>query len=187
MQRTDKISIARFAYHFQAETAVKTLSLAGFDTRRLSVVGRGYHTEKNDVGFLKVGGQIRIWGNYGAFWGGLCELSTGGVFSTSPSTGPVVALGALAALILRPVDGVMSPGGASAFGAALYGLGIPKDSVLECERTLKADGFLVFVHGSGAEATRARSILAGVNPTRLEVYRGAIASTAKAPVTHVAA
>lgn len=52
--------------------------------RQLSVVGRGYHTEKDGVGFHKVGGQIQIWENYGAFWGGLWGLSTGGVFSTSP-------------------------------------------------------------------------------------------------------
>jgi len=186
MQPIDRISIARFAYHFQAETALKTLSQAGFDTARLSVVGRGYHNEKDRVGFHEAGGQVRIWGNYGAFWGGLCGLSTGGVFLTSPSTGPVVALGAIAALIQRPVD-VMTPSGADALGAALYGLGIPKDSVLECEETLKADGFLVFVHGSGAEATRAQAILADMKPTRLEVHEGLLAPAQRAPVVHFAA
>lgn len=184
MQPVDRIAIARFAYHFQAETALKTLSQAGFDTARLSVVGRGYRTEKNGVGFHKAGGQVRIWGNYGAFWGGLCGLSTGGVFLTSPSTGPVVALGALAALMRRTVDGIMSSG---ALSAALCVLGIPKDSVLECEETLKADGFLVFVHGSGAETTRAQSILAALKPTRLKVPEGVIAPTDRPAVVHVAA
>lgn len=184
MQRIDRIAIARFAYHFQAETALKTLSKAGFDTARLSVVGRGYRTEKNGVGFHKAGGLVRIWGNYGAFWGGLCGLSSGGVYLSSPSTGPVVALGALAALIRRQVDGIMSSG---ALSAALCALGIAKDSVLECEETLKADEFLVFVHGSGAETMRAQSILAALKPTRSKVPEVVIAPTDRPAVVHVAA
>ena len=106
---------------------------------------------------------------------------------TSPSTGPVVALGALAALIQRPVDDMISSGGAGALGAALCALGIAKDSVLECEETLKADGFLVFVHGSGAETMRAQSILAALKPTRLQVPEGVIAATDRPAVVHIAA
>ncbi len=105
---------------------------------------------------------------------------------TSPSIGPVVALGALAALIQWPVDGMMSSGGAGALGAALFALGIPKESVLECEETLKADGFLVFAHGTGAEVTRAHSILAGLTPTHLEVPESVIAP-AERPDLHFAA
>lgn len=187
MKRFDEISIASFAYHFQAATAVKTLSQAGFDTGRLSVVGRGYCSDRDGVGFHNVGGQIRMWENYGAFWDGLCELSAGGVFSTSPSTGPVVALGAIAALIQRQVAGAMSSSGASALVAALCGLGIPEDSVLDCEQTLRADGFLVFVHGRGAESTRAHAILAGLKPTRLEVHASPLARARRGHIVHVAA
>lgn len=186
MQRTD-MSIARFAYHYQAETAVKTLAQAGFDIRQLSVVGRGYHSEENVVGFYNAGGRIRIWGNYGAFWGGLYGLCTGGVFLTSPTIGPVVALGALATLILPAVEGAIAVGGPSALGAALHSLGIPKDSVLEYEQTLKADGFLVFVHGTTEDVARAKSILATVKPTHLEIHEGVIAPAATAPVVHAAA
>jgi hypothetical protein len=107
MERTD-ISIAKFAYHFQAETALQKLAQAGFDASQLSVVGRGYHSEKNVVGFHNAGGQIRIWGNYGASWGRLSGLSTGGVFLTSPLIGPVVALSVLAAVILSAIEGARS-------------------------------------------------------------------------------
>ncbi len=181
------ISIASFAYHFQAETALTTLAQAGFDISQLSVVGRGYHTAENVVGFYNAGGRVRICGNYGAFWGGLHGLSAGGVFLTSPLIGPVVALGAIATMILPAVKGAIVAGGASALGAALHSLGIPRTCVSECEQTLKADGFLVIVHGPARDAARAKSILASLKPTRLEVHKGMIAPAAPTPVVHAAA
>ena len=70
MERTD-ISVARFPDHTQAEVAVKALAQAGFDMKQLSIIGRGYHTEDNVVGFYNADGRIRFWGKYGAFWGSL--------------------------------------------------------------------------------------------------------------------
>ncbi|WP_210252733.1 hypothetical protein [Methylosinus sporium] len=98
-----------------------------------------------------------------------------------------MALGAIAALIQRQVAGAMSSGGASVLVAALCGLGIPEDSILDCEQTLRADGFLVFVHGRGAESTRAHAILAGLKPTRLEVHASLLARAGSGHVVHVAA
>ena len=72
MERTD-ISVAKFADHTQAETAVKALAQAGFDMKQLSIIGRGYHTEENVVGFYNADGRIRFWGNtapFGAVCGG---------------------------------------------------------------------------------------------------------------------
>ena len=59
-------------------------------------------------------------------------------------------------------------GGLSALGAGLYGLGIPKDSILQYETALKSDKFVVIVHGSGDETTRAKEILNRTNPETLE-------------------
>jgi hypothetical protein len=78
-------------------------------------------------------------------------------------------------------------GGVTAFGAALCSLGISMESVLKYEQTLKADGFLVFVHGTAGDVTRAKSILAGLKSMHLEVHQGVIAPAARAPVVHVAA
>lgn len=174
MQRTD-ISIARFADHSQAETAVKALAQAGFDIKQLSIVGRGYHSEENVIGFYNADGRIRFWGKYGAFWGSLWGLFGAAIFLTSTMTGPVMALGAIPATILSAVEGAAAFGGASAIGAAIYSMGIPKDSVLEYEQTLKADGFLVFVHGTPGDVARAQSILATVKPTHLELHEGVTA------------
>ena len=185
MERTD-VSVARFADHAQAETAVKTLAQAGFDMHQLSIVGRGYHTEESVIGFYNSEGRIRFWGKFGAFWGGLWGLFGSAIFLTSPMTGPVMVLGVLAATVLLAAEGAIAFGGASAIGAAIYSMGIPKDSVLEYERTLKADGFLIFVHGAAGDVARAKEILATVKPTHLEVHEGVTSPTTNAPLVHAA-
>jgi hypothetical protein len=50
-------------------------------------------------------------------------------------------------------------GGLGAVGAALYGLGIPKDSVLQYETALRSNQYLVVVHGTAADVATARTIL----------------------------
>ena len=86
-------------------------------------------------------------------------------------TGPVMALGALAAIVLSAVEGAVAFGASSAIGAAIYSMGIPENSVLEYEHALKADAFLVLVHGAAGDVARAKSILATVKPTHLECTR----------------
>ena len=49
----------------------------------------------------------------------------------------------------------------SAIGAALYGIGIPKDSVLTYETQIKAGKFVVIAHGTSDEVARSRNILTG--------------------------
>ena len=49
-------------------------------------------------------------------------------------------------------------------------IGIPKDSVLQYETAIKADGFLVMAHDSTAEMTRARDILTTVTPESLQLH-----------------
>jgi hypothetical protein len=171
MERTD-IAVARFAHHTEAEAAVKTLAQAGYDMKQLSIVGRGYHTEEHPVGFYNAGGRIRFWGKLGAFWGALWGLFGVGIFLTSPATGPVMALGAVAAIIIGSVESAIGFAGASAMGAAIYSMGIPENSVLEYENTLKSNGFLVFVHGAAGDVNRAKTLLASVAPAHLDVHEG---------------
>jgi len=109
MERTD-ISVARFPDHTQAEIGVKALAEAGFEIKQLSIVGRGYHTKDSVVGFYNAGGRIRFWGKYGAFWGSLWGLFGAGIFFSSPMTGPLMALGALAAIALSAVEGAVAFG-----------------------------------------------------------------------------
>jgi hypothetical protein len=164
--------IAVFPDHQKAEAAVKTLSDAGFDMKRLSIVGQGYHSEEKVVGFYNAGDRIKFWGKRGVFWGGLSGLFFGGLFMTIPVVGHVVVLGYLAAMIISSIESAVAVGGLSALGAALYSIGIPKDTALQYETAVKADGFLVMAHGPAEEMARAKAILGTAAPSRLDVLAG---------------
>ena len=164
--------IAVFADHDAAETAVKKLTAAGFEMKNLSVVGKGYHTEEKVVGFYNMGDRVKFWGTRGAFWGGFWGLFFGGLFMTIPIVGHVIVLGYLATVAIAGIENAVVVGGLSALGAALYGIGVPKDSVLQYETAVKTDSFLVMAHGSAEEMNRARAILGTMKPSRLDVHTG---------------
>jgi hypothetical protein len=169
MEHNDSV-IAVFTDHQKADAAIKKLTLAGFDMKNLSVVGKGYHTEEKAVGFYNIGDRMKFWGIRGAFWGGFWGLFLGGLFMTIPVVGHVVILGYLAAVVISGVENAVIVGGLSALGAALYGLGIPKDTVIQYENALKADDFLVMAHGNAEEVARGKAILGTTGPSRLDVH-----------------
>ena len=65
-------------------------------------------------------------------------------------------------------------GGLSALGAALYSIGIPKNSVIQYEAAVKNDSFLVIAHGTSDEVTRAKAILGTEHPSSLDVHAGTV-------------
>jgi hypothetical protein len=173
--------IAVFGEHSEADAAVKKLMGAGFAIDHLSVVGKGFHSEEKVVGFYNVGDRIRFWGKRGALWGSLWGLFIGGVSLTLTGVGQIMVLGYLAAIVVSAVEGGIITGGLSALGAALYSAGIPRNSIVQYEQAVRADGFLVIVHGEVAELTRARAILALDNPSRLDLHDGLASSLSLPP------
>ena len=169
MDTTNSV-VAVFDDHDAAEAAIKKLAAGGLDMKNLSVVGKGYHTEEKVVGFYNIGDRIKFWGLRGAFWGGLWGLFFGGLVLTSPFVGHVVVLGYLATSLIVALENAVVVGGLSALGAGLYSLGIPKDSVIEYEAAVRADGFLVMAHGSAADITRAKAVLADTSASRVDVH-----------------
>jgi len=171
MKHTDSV-VAVFEDHNTAETAIKKLTDADFEMKQLSVVGKGYHTDEKVVGFYNTGDRVKFWGTRGAFWGGFWGLFFGGLFMTIPLVGHVIVLGYLATVAIGGIENAVLVGGLSALGAAIYSLGIPKDSVLQYETAIKADNFLVMAHGTSGEVARAQSILGTSNPSSLTVHNG---------------
>jgi hypothetical protein len=121
-----------------------------------------------------------FWGKRGAFWGGLWGLFFGGMFMMAPVIGQVMVLGYLATAVASAVEGAVVVGGISALGAALYSVGVPKDSVIQYETDLKADNFLVTAHGNAEELARARAILATTGPSSLKLHHTGPAEIAAA-------
>jgi len=168
--------VAVFGEHQEADAAVKRLAHSGVAIENLSVVGKGYHSEEKVVGFYNTGDRIKFWGKRGVFWGTLWGVFLGGVSLTIPAVGHIMVLGYLASIVVSAVEGGIMVGGLSALGAALYSAGVPRDSVVQYEQAVKADGFLVIVHGAAEELTRAQVILAQSNPSRLDLHDGLMTS-----------
>jgi len=145
--------------HQEAEQAIKDLDKAGFDMKKLSIVGKGYHSDEDAIGYYNTGDRVKFWGKQGAFWGGLWGLLLGSAFFWLPGVGPLAVGGPLVASIVGGLEGAALTGGLTALGAALYSIGIPKDSIVIYETALKADKFLVIVHGTKDEVARAADIL----------------------------
>lgn len=177
--------VAVFERHRQAEDAIKKLADGGIEITKVNIVGKGCHTEEKVVGFYNTGDRMKFWGKYGAFWGGLWGLFVGGLFMTVPVIGPVVVLGHLGAIVLGVVEGAAFGGGLGAVGAALFSIGIPKNSVIDYETAVKTDSFLVMVDGSPEEVEQAKTILATANPSRLDIHEG-VSAPAEHPAHHAA-
>lgn len=159
LNKTD-LAVAVYDTHTQAESAVKALQRAGFDMKKLSIIGRDYHTEEHVVGFLNAGDRARYFGKFGAAWGGLMGMLFGSAMFFVPVVGHVIILGPLAATIFGGLQGAVLVGGASALVGALTAIGIPRNSVLRYETALKSDKFLLIVHGDAQEIQRAHELLA---------------------------
>jgi hypothetical protein len=156
---TTDIAVAICNSHQQAESAVKALQRAGFDMRKLSIIGKDYHTEEHVVGYLNAGDRAKFFGKFGAFWGALAGILFGSALLFVPVVGHIVVLGPLAAMLAGGLQGAVLGGGLSALAGALIGIGIPKDSVLRYETAIKADKFVLVVHGDAQEIKRAHELL----------------------------
>jgi len=153
------IAVAVYDLHTQAETAVKVLQRAGFDMRKISIIGRDYHTEEHVIGFLNASDRAKVFGKFGAFWGGLTGVLFGSAMMFVPVVGHVIVLGPLAAALFSGLQGAVLVGGISALAGALMAVGIPKDSVLRYETALKADKFMLVVNADAQEIRRAQELL----------------------------
>jgi uncharacterized membrane protein len=129
--------VAVFESHDQAEDAIRELQKDGFDMKKLSIVGKDYHTEEHVVGYYTTCDRMAYWGKLGAFWGGLWGLLFGSAFFWVPGVGPLLVAGPLVMWIVGPLEG----------------------AVVRYETEVKKGKFLLVAHGTAEEVERARDIL----------------------------
>ncbi|MFZ3210351.1 MAG: general stress protein [Terriglobales bacterium] len=162
--------VAVYHTHTEADQAVKELQRGGVDMRKLSIVGKGYQTDEQVVGYYNTGDRMKHWGKMGAFWGGLWGLLFGAAFFAIPGIGPILVAGPLVAWIVGALEGAVVVGGLSALGAGLYSIGIPKDSIVKYETALKTDQFIVIAHGTAAEVAKAKDIIDTTHPAQSTLH-----------------
>jgi len=180
MVTTNNSVVAMYRTHTEADQAVKALQHGGVDMQKLSIVGRGYHTDEHAVGYYNAGDRMKYWGKTGAFWGGFWGLLFGSAFFMIPGLGPILAAGPVVGWIVGALESAAVVGGVSALGAGLYSLGIPKDSIVKYEAAIKTDQFLLIVHGTAAEVAKAKEIIEGTHPAHCATHTGeaAVATSA---------
>jgi hypothetical protein len=152
-------AVGIFHSHTQAEGAVKELQRSGLDIKKLSIIGKDYHTDENVVGYYNAGDRMKYWGKLGAFWGGIWGLLFGSALFFIPGIGPLVVAGPLVAWIVGALEGAAVVGGLSALGAALYSIDIPHDSIIKYETAIKSGKFVLIFHGTTEEVEKARQVL----------------------------
>jgi len=162
--------VAVYPLHSDAENAINLLKKGNFNIKKLAIVGQGYHTEDQVVGYYTIGDRMKHWGKNGAFWGGLWGMLVGSAFFLIPGVGPVIVAGSAVAWIVGALESSVVIGGLSALGAALYSIGIPKDSALKYESSVQAGKFVLIAHGTPIEADLARSILADTAAEEINVH-----------------
>jgi hypothetical protein len=149
-----------FKTHSDAEKAIRAIHKSGFDVKKLSLVGKGYHSEEHPMGFYTIGDRIKSWGQSGAFWGSIWGMLLAPAVFLVPGLGLTIMAGPIATLLIGALEGAAVVGGVSALGGALSQIGVPKNQVIKYETALKADNFVLMVHGSAADADTVRAVLA---------------------------
>jgi uncharacterized membrane protein len=161
-----------FDSHIKAETSIKELQRSGFDMKKLSIVGKDYHPEEHVIGYYNAGDRMKVWGKLGAFWGGFWGLLFGSALFVIPGIGPLMVFGPLVGWIVGALEGAVVVGGLSALAAALFSIGIPKDSIMQYETAIKSAKFLVIAHGTADEMAKAKSILETAGAAQIDVHSG---------------
>ena len=143
----------------EADTAIRSLGKAGFDLKKLSLIGKGYHSDEHPIGFYSVGDRIKSWGATGAFWGGIWGMLLAPAVFFLPGLGVVAMAGPFVSAFVAALEGAVVVGGVSALGAALSSVGVSGTQVMKYETAVKADKYVLVVHGGADDAAKARSVL----------------------------
>ena len=167
---TTNSTLAIYRTHSEIEAAVAELHRSGFDLKKLSIVGCDYHTDEHVIGYYNAGDRMKYWGKMGAFWGGLWGMLFGAAFFWVPGLGPLLVAGPLVTWMVGALEGAIVVAGLSAVGAGLYSLGIPRDSILQYEKAIKAGKFVLLAHGTQSEVTQAHEIIGRTHAEIVKQY-----------------
>jgi uncharacterized membrane protein len=153
--------------HAEAAATIKELHRSGFDIDKLSIVGKDYHSKQQVIPTHNAYDRIKDWQELGAFWGNLWGLLLRSGFFFIPGIGPVIVFGPLASSIIRAREDAGMVSGLSALGAGLFSIGISKKAIMEYERALQSDKFIVIAHRTADEMVKTNSILETPGAARL--------------------
>lgn len=136
-----------------------TLHRSGFDVKKLSLVGRGHRSQEHAAGFYTGTNPLQPLESAGAFWGNVWGLLVEPALFFLPGLGLMAMAGPITSALVDGLGGAEIVEDATALGSTLSRIGLAKDEVNAYESALRADKYVLMVHGNAKEADRARAIL----------------------------
>jgi hypothetical protein len=151
--------VAVFESAERAEEAIGRLERAGFDLSRLSAIGKEEPSAAQAVGMAVAGAHARVWGPRGRLWASLAETPAAMALAWVPFIGYVVAVGPAASVLAGGQWQAKAAPPASALARMLTLAGMSPGQVLTYEAAVRGGEILLLMHGSAANAARARHVL----------------------------
>jgi len=123
--------------HRSADEALGAFLRSSFDVGQLSVVGKEHHSGRCADAYCRSADRTLYSGKFGTFW----------------------VAGPLAAAVIRGLDVGAPMAELNALGVGLFLQGIPLDAAAEYEAAVKADKYLLVVHGIEADVDYAAAVM----------------------------
>ncbi len=161
--------IAVYDKQADAESGVLDLQRAGFDLKRVSILGKENDAEEQVIGHYSMGGRMKYLGDRGAFWNDLWKMLPGAACFNIPEIGHILMAGPMT---VWAVSAMQEPEveELSAVGAGLWSLSIPKASVRRYESAIKSHKLLLVAHGNPQELLKSREVLRTSHPDEMDLH-----------------
>ena len=137
--------------HRSADQALRAFLRSSFDLRQLSVVGKEHHRGFCADAYCRSADRTLYSGKFGTFW----------------------VAGPLTASVIQALD-VHSPmAELNALGVGLFLQGIPLEAAAEYEAAVRADKYLLVVHGIEADVDYAAAVMVP-GAARVKMHTGKV-------------
>ena len=155
----ENTTVSVFTNSNQVQQAITDLAKAGFDMKRISVVGKAYRGNGESAAYYRDGNRIKCLGGQSEFWNSLYPAIQEWTLFSCPGTGIVLAVGPMAQWVVAVLNNSAIFGTLSVLGATFYSMGVAKERVQDYEEALRKGSCLLVIHGPAQEVVKAKRIL----------------------------
>jgi len=145
----------------RVQEAIDKLERGGFDTSKLSVIGKEEPSAARQMGIAVAGAQARMWGQRDALWNRQAKAQAAMALAWVPFIGYVVAVGPLARVLVGGHWQAQADSRISVLARMLTLAGVSPAEVRTYEAAVRGGQILLLVHGGSADAAKARHLLNG--------------------------
>ncbi len=148
------------------QKAIRMLDESGYSLKNLSVLGRDcYGANHPSADELAVESHKKCTKSV-SLWCKLWGILSGDAFLNIDGIGSVLVVGPLAPQLIGRWTEPETDDGRDPLNAGLDSLGVPQQSIEECEAALRSDRYVVVLCGNSDEVAKAKSILGPTGGSR---------------------